>query len=71
MSCHLKIWCPNPDNPYLVTFLIRIPIFECYVVWCCCKNRYQKGTCFEEIGMCALIMITALGLTSNITYMTT
>ena len=45
----------NVDVPHSVTFLTRTPIFECDVDCCGSKNRYQKGTCLKEIGLCALI----------------
>ena len=28
------------ENPYLVTFVIRTPIFKRHVVWCSSKNWY-------------------------------
>ena len=39
------------DNPYSVTFLIRTPVIEWYVVWCGTKNGYQKGMCLKEVGL--------------------
>ena len=55
------------DNPYLVAFLIRAPIFEWYVVWCGYKNGYQKGImCLKEKRSCVNTLITNLGSTYNI-----
>ena len=33
------------DLPNMVTYLIQIPIFEWYVLWCGSKNGYQKNMC--------------------------
>ena len=39
----------NVDIPYLVTLLIRKPIFVWYVVWYGFKYKCQKDTCLKEI----------------------
>jgi hypothetical protein len=44
------------DDPYLVTFLIRTPIFELYVLWWGSKNGYQKDMSLREIGLPAKII---------------
>ena len=48
------------DNPHSVTFLIEVPIFEWYMIWCGSKNGYQKDTCSKEIGLLAQNMINVL-----------
>jgi hypothetical protein len=45
-------------NPYLVTFLIRTPIFEWYVVWYDSKNGYPKNMCLKGIGLRVQNMIS-------------
>ena len=52
--------CYQVDDPYLVAFLTKTPIFEWYVVRCGSKNGYQKHMCFKEIGLCAHDLITIL-----------
>ena len=48
--------------PYLVTFHIKTPNCEWYVVRCVSKNGYQKHMCLKEIiGLSAQNMITILG----------
>ena len=64
---HLSRSLIKVDNPYLVAFLIRAPIFEWYVVWCGYKNGYQKGImCLKEKRSCVNTLITNLGSTYNI-----
>ena len=47
------------DIPDSVTYLNQIPLFECCVVRCGSKNRYQEGiTSLNEIGLHAQNMIT-------------
>ena len=61
------------DNPYLVTFLIKTPIFEWYVLWCGFKNILQKDMFPKNIALCVQNMITIMNSTINInggTYMT-
>ena len=49
------------DNPYLITFISRTPIFEWYVVWCGSKNKHQIGRhVFQEIGLSAQNMIVIM-----------
>lgn len=54
------------DNPYLVSFVIRTPIYKWYVIWCGFKNRYQKDVCSNEIGLHAQNWTTFLGSIVNI-----
>ena len=42
-------------------------MFEWYVVWCNCKDGYQKDVGFEEIGLHVQNVITILGSTINVT----
>ena len=61
------------DNPYVVAFLIRTPIFEWYGVWCGSETGYQKAMCLKEIGLRAPDMMTILDSIFNIiggSYMT-
>ena len=61
------------DNPYLVTFLSRRPMYKRYAVWCGSENGYKKDTCSKGIGQCAQNMAIILGSIVNIiggTYMT-
>ena len=51
---------PKVDVPNSNTKIIWSTIFEYYVVRCGSKNQYQKGTCLEEIGLCAQSMLTIL-----------
>jgi hypothetical protein len=53
------------DVPNSVTYCNQTPMFECYVVWCGSKNRYQKDMNLTEIGQCAQNMITILGSMVN------
>ena len=68
----LRVWyvpyrCKHKiDNPYLVTFLMRTPIFEWYVVWYASKIGCQKDMYSKEIGLCAQNTITISGLLVNI-----
>lgn len=49
------------DNPYLVSFLIRMHVFEWYVVWCGSKNGCQEDMCLtKKIGLHAQNMINSL-----------
>ena len=46
-------------NPYSVNILIKLPIFEQYVLWCNSKNGNQKDMCnLKGIGLHAQNMIT-------------
>ena len=45
------------ENSYLVTCLIRTPIFQWCVVYYGSKNGYQKDMCLKEIGLCVQNMI--------------
>lgn len=36
------------DNPNSMRFLIRIPMFEWFVVWCGSKNGYKKDMCIKR-----------------------
>jgi hypothetical protein len=41
-------------------YLIKIPIFERYVVWCGSKNGYQEDMYLIEIGLHAQNIITLM-----------
>ena len=42
MKCIALYNCLKVDMPNSMTTLNHTPIFECYVVWCGSKNKYQK-----------------------------
>ena len=46
---------------HLFTFLIRIFIFEWFVVWCGSNNGCRKEECLKEIGLRAQNLMTILG----------
>ena len=52
----------------LFTYLDWMPIFEWRVVWCGCKNGYQKDVSSKNMGLCAENMIATLDSTIDATY---
>lgn len=67
-SLNIQIHPILTNNPYLVTFLIKILIFECYAVWCGFQNGYQKDTITREIELFAHNMIIILSSIVNMIF---
>ena len=68
-SCRVNLytWLQMGHAPHLVTYLDWTPLFECYMLWCGSKNKYQKGIlCFKKIGVCAQNMKTVISSIVNI-----
>jgi hypothetical protein len=54
------------DNPYSITFLVRTPIFEWYVVWYGFKNKCQIDCVIKKLDKCAQYVMTILDSIANI-----
>jgi hypothetical protein len=47
VSPRLHLLASHVNNPYLVPLLVRMHVFECYVVLHGSKNGYQSDTCLK------------------------